>query len=92
MLEDFDPTTYNHHDFNGLPTSGPELTDEIKAKIDDATYYAMIEAWQKAPVGSFRIDSEVSKYFMNQMANKKARDLAGAVEASKSIMRRGMGE
>jgi hypothetical protein len=79
----------DYDNFKGLPTSGKELTEELKTKLDDATYYALLEAWQRAPIGYFRMDSPVTKYFQMVMGEKRDRDLAAAVDASKRIMRGG---
>ncbi len=61
------------------------LTAELKAKIDAATYEELLRRWRFAPAGTPIFQGESGEYYGKAMAAKRVQDPAGATAASKRI-------
>lgn len=61
-----------------------ELTEKLKAEIDQRSYVSLLEQWRMAPLGDQMFQGESGKYFAQRM-----KELRGSgvdhVSASKSI-------
>lgn len=62
-----------------------KLTPEIKAKIDEMSYYDLLLYWRRAPGGAPMFQDESGEYWGTVMAQKRSEDESGAVQASKDI-------
>lgn len=62
-----------------------ELTEDLKRRIDNMTYYELLEKWRYAKIGDLIFQGPSGEYFSKVMTRKKEEDPAGAVADSKAI-------
>jgi hypothetical protein len=62
-----------------------KLTPENKAYIDSLTYEQLLYKWRFTPTGDKWMQDETGGYWGQRMAELRAADPDGAVQASKQI-------
>ena len=62
-----------------------KLTEELKAEIDNNTYYQLLSRWRFASVGDPMFQDESGEYWGEKMAELRAKDPTGAVADSKAL-------
>lgn len=61
------------------------LTSENKQHIDGLSYYSLLDRWRFAPAGDPWFQGETGDYWAKRMAELRAQDPDGHVQASKAI-------
>jgi hypothetical protein len=63
----------------------PVISEDIKKQIDEMSYEEMLRLWRFAAAGDPMFQGDVGQYYSKVMFEKRDKDPAAAVAASKRI-------